>query len=155
MEIALYIIVENRGGRSTTDNKFMFYVFVSFLINFPWRGIFWRMFTCLAMKILNSSFMPTTMRISKIFQREFFCLRRNFLLYLVVIRLCIGMKIGVIVFAIVCCCQCAVCAAFLIYMSAYKYVVTDSINENILIVVADLMIDLDRYLVEGLEQFPE
>lgn len=41
------------------------------------------------------------------------------------------------------------------YMAAYNYILNDSINNNRLIVVADSIVDLDRYWVTGLEQFPE
>lgn len=70
------------------------------------------------------------------------------------------MKRGITVFAIMCCFQYAVCQSrwqkdSLMYMAAYKYIINDSINKDKLIVVADSIVDLDRYWVTGLEQFPE
>lgn len=69
------------------------------------------------------------------------------------------MKRGLIAFMI-CCCQYIACQNTwqrdsIIYMTAYKYIINDSINQNKLMVVADSIVDLDRYWVDGLEELPE
>lgn len=70
------------------------------------------------------------------------------------------MKRVVLVFAIMCICQHVLCQSMcykdsIMYMSAYRYILNDSINRNKLVAVADSIVDLDRYWMTGLEQYPE
>ena len=70
------------------------------------------------------------------------------------------MKRSVVIFVIISCAQYIVCqntwhSDSVMYMAAYKYISNDSINQGNLIAVADSIVDLDRYWVTGLEQFPE
>lgn len=70
------------------------------------------------------------------------------------------MKRDIIIFVVISCCQYSFCQNrserdSIMYMAAYNYILSDSINKNKLIAVADSIVDLDRYWVTGLQQFPE
>lgn len=81
--LSFWINLKVYGGMTYVLVITLFFVVIRYLClmySFPFWLTFlggissWAMFMYLAMKMLNSSFMPTTMRLSKIFQWVFFVL---------------------------------------------------------------------------------